>query len=202
MVLTVSYTLPDFENRDLHPALAAISDYYSGEGAELLAAAGERAESARGDYEVSTLSGLPFQATAEEMTFETSCQSERAICFTRQFYVNSVGAAHPSVFRMAELFDLTDGHRLTFTDCFTDSLAAADAAREAVLRSDAAAQLLAQGVSRADIQASFQPEHFYLTGEGFVFWYQPGELGAGNSPVELPVPYSALKEYLVEWIAS
>ena len=136
------------------------------------------------------------------MTFETSYQSERAICFTRQFYVNSVGAAHPSVFRMAELFDLTDGHRLTFTDCFTDSLAAADAAREAVLRSDAAAQLLAQGVSRADIQASFQPEHFYLTGEGFVFWYQPGELGAGSSPVELPVPYSALKEYLVEWIAS
>ena len=63
-------------------------------------------------------------------------------------------------------------------------------------------ELEAAGVTEGALSAAFQPEHYYLTPDGFVFWYQPGELGAGSSPVELPVPYSALKEYLVEWIAS
>lgn len=201
VVLTVSYTLPDIENKTDTPALGAISDWYANEGAELLSAASSRADGAVGDYEVSAAANFPFQATAEEITFALSYQSDRVVSFTREFYANTVGAAHPTAFRMAEQFALTDGRKLAFTDCFTDALAASDLARSAMLQSGTVASLLQQGVTKADVQAAFQPENFYLTQDGFVFWFQPDALGAGNSPIEVPVPYSALKEYLVEWIA-
>lgn len=202
VVLTVSYTLPDFSNKNDSPALNAISAWYEAEGKELLQAASQRAESAEGDYEISAASGLPFQPTMEEITFTTSYQSNRVICFTREFYANTVGAAHPSVFRMAELFDLKDGHNLVFTDCFTDALSASDHALDAILKSDTMAKLFQQGVQKSDVIAAFQPENFYLTPDGFTFWFQPGDLGPSNSPLEVSVPYSALKEYLVEWIAN
>ena len=57
-------------------------------------------------------------------------------------------------------------------------------------------------VTAAQVEAAFQPDHFYLTEEGFTFWFQPGELSgvSGNSPIETVVPYSVFEELLQAWI--
>lgn len=200
-VLSVSYTLPDFENKSESPALAAISAWYAAEGQALLDnTTATTAQDALSDYELSGPLGLPFQPMKEEMTYTSLYQNEQVISFAREFYASSEGTAHPTVFRMGELFDLTTGASLTFTQCFTDAIAASEQALEYILASDMAAGLMQQGVEKAQLQAAFQPENFYLTKDGFVFWFQSGDLGANNSPVEIPVPYSALKEYLVSWI--
>ena len=204
VVLTVSYTLPDFANQASSAVLTAIADWYTAEGEALLENASLRAQDAVSDYEVSQAAGYPFQATAEEITSELTYQSEGVLSFRREFYANAVGAAHPTVLRMGEQFDRTDGHKLTFSECFTDGLAAAGAAYEALLQSEAVAGLVSSGaVTAAQVEAAFQPDHFYLTGDGFVFWFQPGELsGVSNSPLEVTVPYSALEEYLLPWITT
>ena len=199
-VLSVSYTLPDFENKSDSPALAAISAWYAAEGQALLDnTTATTAQDALSDYELSGSLGLPVHPMKEEMTYTSLYQNEQVISFAREFYASSEGSAHPTVFRMGELFDLTTGASLTFTQCFTDAIAASEQALEYILASDTAG-LMQQGVEKAQLQAAFQPENFYLTRDGFVFWFQSGDLGSNNSPVELPVPYSALKEYLVSWI--
>ena len=190
-VLSVSYTLPDFENKSDSPALAAISAWYAAEGQALLDnTTATTAQDALSDYELSGSLGLPVHPMKEEMTYTSLYQNEQVISFAREFYASSEGSAHPTVFRMGE----------TFTQCFTDAIAASEQALEYILASDTAAGLMQQGVEKAQLQAAFQPENFYLTRDGFVFWFQSGDLGSNNSPVELPVPYSALKEYLVSWI--
>ncbi len=204
VVLTVSYTLPDFANKAGSTALTAIADWYTAEGEALLENAALRSQDAVSDYEISQAAGYPFQATLEEITSELTYQSEGVLSFRREFYVSTVGAAHPTVMRMSEQFDRTDGSKLTFTDCFSDGLAAAGAAYEALLQTGEISDLVSSGALTAEqLEAAFQPDHFYLTQEGFVFWFQPGELtGASNSPIEATVPYSALEGYLQPWITN
>ncbi|NCE63413.1 DUF3298 domain-containing protein [Pseudoflavonifractor sp. 524-17] len=199
-VLIVNYTLPDFTDGEHVPALKEISSWYAQEGQALLEEAEGAFQAALGDYEVSQAAGLEFGAVFEEMTFEVSLETPQVISFSRTFYANRVGAAHPNVFRLGEQFDLTTGERLTFTQCVTDPSAAAGEARAAVLQSEAMQALFAGGVDRHTAEGLFQPENFVLTPEGFRFWFQSGELGPG-APVEIDIPYSALEEYLVPWIA-
>ena len=196
VVLSVAYTLPSIENRDASSALEAIHNRYDQMGEDLLNNAASTAQDAIADYEISSQAGLSFQPTTEEMSYEVSFLSERVLSISRQFYASTEGASHPTVLRLSDTFDLQDGRKLTFTDLCTDGIAASQRALKAVQGSDEIAQL---GLSAAEVETAFQPEQFYLTEEGFVFWFQPGELGPSNSPVEVTVPYSALEEDLVQW---
>lgn len=196
IVLSVAYALPSIENRDASPALEAIHNRYDQMGEDLLDNAATTAQDAIADYEISSQAGLAFHPTTEEMSFEVTFLSRRVLSIARQFYASTEGAAHPTVLRLSDSFDLQDGRKLAFADFFTDSDTAAQRALKAVQNSDTIAQL---GVSAAEVEVAFQPEQFYLTQEGFVFWFQPDTLGPSNSPIEVSVPYSALEEELVAW---
>ena len=205
VVLTVSYTLPDFENKGDSNVLTAIADWYESEGESLLESARTRAVDAESDYEVSTAAGYTFSPTLEEIKSELAYQSEGVLSFRRSFYASSAGAAHPTALAMGEQFSRKDGHKLTFSECFTDGLAAAELACGYVCAHGSVGELVSAGnITAAEVEAAFQPDHFYLTEDGFVFWFQPGELSgvAGNSPIEGTVPYSAFEELLQPWIAS
>ena len=49
-------------------------------------------------------------------------------------------------------------------------------------------------LSEEQVRLSFQPEHFYLTEEGYTFWLQGGDLPALHSPVEAAIPYDQLED--------
>lgn len=203
VVLTVSYTLPDFENKGDSKVLTAIADWYEEEGESLLDSARTRSADAKSDYEVSTAAGIEFSPVLEEIKSELSYQSDGVLSFRREFYAGGAGMAHPTVLRMGEQFARTDGHKLTFADCVTDGLAAADAALSYLTTHGTVGELVSAGTVTADaVEAAFQPDHFYLTEEGFTFWFQPGELSgvSGNSPIETVVPYSVFEELLQAWI--
>lgn len=205
VVLTVSYTLPDFENKGDSKVLTAIADWYEEEGESLLDSARTRSVDAESDYEVSTAAGITFSPVLEEIKSELSYQSAGVLSFRREFYAGGAGLAHPTVLRMGEQFSRADGHKLTFAECFTDGLSAADLACSYVTSHGSMAKLVSSGaVTAAELEAAFQPDHFYLTEEGFTFWIQPGELTgmSGNSPLEAVVPYSVFEELLQPWIAS
>lgn len=205
VVLTVSYTLPDFENKGDSRVLTAIADWYTQEGESLLESARTRSADARSDYEVSAAAGIAFSPVLEEIKSELTYQSDGVLSFRREFYAGGEGMAHPTVLRMGEQFDRTDGHKLTFSECFTDGLTAADLACSYVTSHGSMADLVSAGsVTAAELKAAFQPDHFYLTDEGFTFWLQPGDLAdvPVNSPIEAVVPYSVFEELLQPWIAS
>lgn len=194
VVLSVDYALPHVVNYPDSAALLAIDDRYTQMGAALLDNAASTAQDAVSDYEVSLQAGLPFQPTIEEMSYEVTFLSERVLSVSRTFYAAAAEAAHPTVLLLGDSFDLRDGRRLTFGDLCTDVESATQAALEAVCQSEALAGLERQA------EEAFQPDQFYLTDTGFTFWFQPGELGASNSPIEVEVPYEALEGYLVEWL--
>ena len=50
------------------------------------------------------------------------------------------------------------------------------------------------GFTEAQITAAYQPEHFYLTEEGFVFWIQGNDLPALHSPVEVTLSFDSLAD--------
>ena len=200
VVLSVDYQFPDFSNKADALALTTIADWYGTMGADMLTASATTAQDARADYDLSDTSGIPFSPTMEELTYACTFQNEHVISFARQFYANAEGWAYPTVLRTSEQFDLTTGTKIGFSQLVTDGIAASEAAGKAFMASDAVAQLVASGLDRTQLQAAFQPEDFYLTDEGFVFWIQSGSFGPDHCPTEALVPYSALKEYLVEWI--
>lgn len=120
LVLSVSYQLPLVRNTDEYPAGEAINQWYKTEGAARMAEAEELYELSVADYEVSTSSNLPFQATVQEMTYKVTRQDDTVVSVCREWYVNS-GGAHPNVFRLSEQFDPLTGQKLGFADFFTDA---------------------------------------------------------------------------------
>ena len=186
-VLSVSYCLPLVLNSDEYPAGEAINQWYKNEGASRMAEAEEAYELAVSDYEVSSDSNLPFQATVQEMTYEVTRQDETVVSIRREWYVNS-GGPHPSVFRLSEQFDPVTGNKLGFADFFTDANAVSEAAIDALTA--------AYGLERSSVAAAFQPESFYFTEEGCTFWIQGGQLPGVNSALEASVPYAGLSAWM------
>lgn len=194
VVLTVDYVLPRVVNSQDSVALLAIDDRYTQMGSNLLETAAATAQDAVSDYEVSQQAGLQFQPGAEEMSYETTFLSQRVLSVSRTFYATMANAAHPTVLLLGDSFDLQDGRRLTFGDLCTDAEGAAQAALAAVQQAEVLAGLEDQ------VAEAFEPDQFYLTDTGFTFWFQPGVLGASNSPIQVEVPYETLEGYLVEWL--
>ena len=200
VLLSVSYTLPCLENAGDYPPYQAVNDYFTQVEDDLIGAAQARAAQLEDDYGLSQDSGVSFAPGSEEMSYLFTRQTDRYVSCKRTFYITAEGAAHPSVFCWSEQLDLSDGHKMSFADCFTDPETAAQRASDAVAASSQAAQLEEAGLAPGALTAAFQPEHYYLSDQGFVFWYQAGELGANNSPVEITVSYRTFDGLLQPWI--
>lgn len=200
LLLSVSYTLPCLENAGNYPPYQAVNDYFLQVEDDLLSAAQSRADQLEDDYALSLENGTEFAPGSEEMGYAFTRQTERYVSLKRTFYITSEGAAHPTVFCWSEQLDLSDGHKMSFADCFTDPETAAQRASDAVASSSQAAELESGGLAPGTLAAAFQPEHYYLSDQGFVFWYQAEELGANNSPVEITVSYRTFDGLLQPWV--
>ena len=200
LLLSVSYTLPCLENGANYPPYQAVNDYFLQVEDDLISAAQSRANQLEDDYGISLDNGTDFAPGSEEMGYAFTRQTDRYVSLKRTFYITSEGAAHPTVYCWSEQLDLSDGHKMTFADCFTDPETAAQRAADAVAASSQAAELEAAGLAPGALAAAFQPEHYYLSDQGFVFWYQAGELEANNSPVEITVSYRTFDGLLQPWV--
>ena len=190
-VLTASFTLPLVQNTDACPAGTAINDWYKQEGSSRMLEAEEQYEMAVADYDVSQAAGFPFSPTTQEMTYTVAYEDENLISIRRELYVAAEGAAHPSAFLLAETFDAATGEKLGFSRVFTD----ADTVRERVV--DAFVSQYSLEDSRDAVTVAWQPERFYLSAEGYVFWLAGGELPGVNSPIEVTLSYESMEDVSV-----
>ena len=74
---------------------------------------------------------------------------------------------------------------------FTD----ADTVRERVV--DAFVSQYSLEDSRDAVTVAWQPERFYLSAEGYVFWLAGGELPGVNSPIEVTLSYESMEDVSV-----
>lgn len=194
LVLSVKYALPMIQNTDACPAGPALNAWYQTEGAQRMREAEESYEMAVADYDVSSVSGLPFTPTVQEMDFEITRQDGAYISVARTFYTD-FGGAHPFVARLSETFDAATGAKLGFSDFFSDADAVIARVERALLaHPDLSGSISSGGLTAGQVAAAFQPENFYLSEDGFVFWVQGGDLPAVNGPLEVTIPYDQLED--------
>ena len=193
LVMTVSYVLPEIENEGC-PAAQAVNAWYAAKAQEFLDAAAGTAAWGEGDYETAIKVGYDFFPFVEELSFEITRETGDYVSVCREFYANN-GGPHPNTYRFSEQFDLKDGHQLLFADFFPDQEAARDRI-VAVIQADPFTVEYGLAGQAAEL---FQAEHFYLTDEGFVFWYQTGDLMPQGTPVEYAIPYETLSDLVALW---
>lgn len=193
VVLSADYAFPDIPGYAARPAWTKIHDYYAAEGAAYLADAAELSGWAADDYTLSAATGGNFTPYHEQTGWRVSHQTDALVSLVRNYYADSVtGAAHPANYQFSEQFDLATGDKLTLDSFFTDPAAA----RSRIL------DLLEEkgrdsGFTRSDLESAFHEEYFYLTGEGFVFYYQPDALAPYESGLlEFSLPYADLSDLM------
>ena len=190
VVMRISYVLPSVHvgPAGSNPAGEAVNAWYEAEGKARLREAEEAYEMAVADYEVSSAMGYAFEPTTQEMSSQVTYEAQGVVSVRRELYV-SFGGAHPFVSCLSEQFDAATGEKLAFADFFTDT----QTVMERVVCAFAAQDGLA-GISEEEILAACQPENFYLTGDGYVFWIQGGSLPAVNSPIEAVIPFDQMSD--------
>ena len=193
LVMSVNDVFPDVENADQNPAWSEISSYYAAEGAAYMATAGELAGYAADDYAVTKATGGEFLPFGEESGYRFSLETEDLVSVVRSYYANSVtGAAHPANYQFSEQFDLATGERLTLSSFFTDP----EAARTRILETLSGKDALS-GYSADTLSSEFKDEYFYLTEDGFVFYFQPDTVAPyAAGLLEFSIPYSELEDLL------
>lgn len=195
VVMSVSYAFPDIEEADQNPAWAELRAYYAAEGAAYMENAEELAGYAADGYDASQKLGTDFLPFGEESSYRFSYRTDTLVSVVRNYYANSVtGAAHPASFQFSEQFDLVTGKKLTLSDFFTDP----DAARSRIL-STIEKTASPAGYTLETLSENFKDDYFYLTDEGFVFYYQPDTVAPyAAGLLEFPVPYSVLEDLMSE----
>lgn len=190
LVLRLNCVLPHVENPDMCPAGEAINAWYAAEGRDRLLEAEDQYELQVADYDVSTAAGFDFQPMVQEMTSQVVYEDNGVISVRRELYV-SFGGAHPQVYRLSEQFDAGTGHRLAFADLFTGAEEVMDRVTDAFLTQT---ELGEAGLTREEVAVACQPENFYLTDEGYVFWIQAESLPAVHSPLEAVISFDQLSD--------
>ena len=187
-VLSVNYALPLVQNTDACPAGAAINSWYKAQGSDLLGYAEDNYELAVSDYEVSKASGFDFTPTAERMDYAVTYAGEDYYSIRRSWTITGA-MPYSSQFCLSEQFDAATGDKVGFADLFAD----ADGVQEQVVAAFLAQEeIAAGGFTQAQITAVYQPEHFYLSDGGYVFWIQGNDLPALHSPVEVTLSFDSL----------
>lgn len=184
-----SFSLPNIDNAAGVSAYAAINSWYAKLMDGLKSDVAAEAAQALDDYEASTALGDAFAGYSTEQTYEITYETDKTVSILRTHYGFSSGP-YPTLLYMADRFDLGTGAFLNFAGFFTD-----DAKAEEIIR----AEVVRQGAEQTDynqdaIASAFQRENFYLTADGFVFYYQPQILNsqAATKP-EFLVPYALLE---------
>lgn len=139
-------------------------------------------------------------------SIEQSCTVEYAhgsvasvLIATERYY----GGVHPTVMYEAHTVDLDGGTLVSLYDVFPED---GEAVRDAIL-----GEIISQLDGREDLyddaedaaRELFDVEHFYLTDEGLVVFYQAYELGAYVAgPQFFTIPYESISENAAEWLSN
>lgn len=187
-----NFSLPRIQNADGVDAYAAINSWYEQLLSDLKSDTMANAAQAQDDYATSKALGDPFAGYSDEEIYEITHEDGRSVSILRTHFGYTSGP-YPTLLYMADHFDLTTGVPLKFADFFPASDKAETFVRGEVARQAAGHDDYDQGA----VATAFNREYFYLTEEGFVFYYQPQTLNpqAATKP-EFLVTYDQLEEYL------
>lgn len=170
------FSLPRIQNAGGIAAYTSINRWYEQLLSDLKSDTMANAAQAQDDYATSQALGDPFAGYSDEETHEITHQDDKTVSVLRTHYGYTSGP-YPTLLYMADRFDLTTGALLKFENFFTDPANAEEIVRAEIVR---------QVAGRADydqksVASAFNREYFYLTAEGFVFYYQPGILNSDAS---------------------
>ncbi|MCI2106935.1 MAG: DUF3298 and DUF4163 domain-containing protein [Intestinimonas sp.] len=189
VVMTVEFKMPAAEDGNSDPAWTQINAYYEAEGNAYLENAQETADQAIDEYTVASASGYSFSPYSLESSYSVSYQDEHVVSFLRSYY-SYIGGAHPSTFQFSEVFDLKSGQRLAFADLFSDTDAAQSKVLEAIH-----AQNTDSVYDETALDEQFNPDYFYLTDSGYVFYYQSETIAPHAAGIpEFTIPYADLQD--------
>ena len=195
VVLKCEYSLPMFPDAAPGSAGAAISDYYTKELQGLKENSQEYLSWALEEYANAGVS-YPYSDTD---SFRESLRDDIYISFVRT-HDTYTGGPHPNQLQSSETFRISDGARVTCYELFS--------ADEGLWRPVVVQTIRDQMAERGwdnyyeeytieALDAIFQPEQFYLTEEGIVWYFQNYDLAPYAAGIqEFTVPYGVLQEML------
>lgn len=197
-LLSLSYAVPKIENAEGNDSLTMINAYYEAQLQAMVdAGRGELLETA----EIAAQEGYLILPYSEEESFTEEYRSESRIAFLRTRSIYN-GGAHPNFVLFADNFDYTTGLRLTAEDVFS---VPEDIYRTRIL-DEILKQIEKNGAEnyfeeyREYLPQIFNPDQFYLTEEGIVYYFQPYDIApyAAGVPSFL-IPFSAMEDILEQW---
>lgn len=198
-VFTVKCTLPRITDAGTSPASIAINEYFDQLAARAFGEATDLAPEAIDAY---NSMGGEFFPWSEELTGEVVWQSEKYVS-TKTGNDNYFGGAHPNFLLYSASFRLTDGKLMALSDFFTipgdeviDLLAGLIYEQTSTILDETGTYLL-YDCTEEMIRGTFLPEHYYLTEEGLVLYFQPYDIAP--YAVGLPqflIPYARLESVM------
>ncbi len=195
VLLVCDYTLPFFPDAAPDSAGAIISAYYAELMDELIAEGPAYLEWAQTEYNEAGVN-YPY---ADEDSYEETFRDDACISFLRQHY-SYAGGAHPSTVLFAETFRVADGFRVSANDLFSVEQGTWRPAVIQAIRDQMAEQgweNYYEEYTTEAIDAVFQPDQFYLTEDGIVWFFQAYDVApyAAGIPT-FTIPYDQLGEML------
>lgn len=196
-LLHVYYEVPQFSTAKRGSAEQKINSYYEDQLATAAAyAQGELRDYAASYAEDSDL--MPAEYYEDDIRIVCRYRDDGVICFTREYY-NYFGGAHANELRVGDTFSLDTGARLTAEHLFTVD----EAVYRPMLLGYMESQVREMGAWLYDtnmdtIDASFDPDSFYLREDGLVFFFQPYDIAPyAAGIVEFSVTFDKLSNYLI-----
>ena len=198
-VFSPEYRLPKIENAAGIPAYEAINAFYASTLDDLAASAAELSGWAVDDYKTAQIVGYPFYNYVDTESYELTMETAGLVSILRSHYSNS-GGPYPTLYPMADTFDLTTGARLTFADLFTVPEPEAQArVLNAVLALNEAGAYSGAVLDAEALRNAYSPQHFYLTEDSLVCYFPGGDLPNAVGSPTFAVPYTDLEDILASW---
>ncbi|HPE16708.1 MAG TPA: DUF3298 domain-containing protein [Oscillospiraceae bacterium] len=196
-ILHVYYEVPQFSSAKRGSAQQKINSFYEDQLAYAVSyAQGELHDYADSYAEDSHLAAAEYYE--DEIHITCRYRDDGVICFTREYY-NYFGGAHANELRVGDTFSLDTGARLTASHIFTVS----EEVYRPMLLGYMESQVREMGEWLYDtnmdtIDASFDPDNFYLREDGLVFFFQPSDVAPyAAGIVEFSVTFDKLASYLI-----
>ena len=197
IILKVSYFLPKSNTDDL--AGIAINTYYEAEQSKMVDSLEEELLTQALDVYQSS-NGTTFSPYVDEETYTIVFEDSNYISFLREHYCNTNGP-HPNQELYSETFSLDLGKKLELDGFFSVST---DEYESFIIQ-----ELLSQAAEKTDmlyenyesiIEDEFDCNQFYLSQNGFVFYFQPYEIAPYAAGVlTFEIPYTTVKDMMEEW---
>jgi len=200
-VVVASISIPHVEAPDYPAGAGSINRYYLDQRENHLAyARTELYEYAEYSY---TNYRSDFSTYYTEQFFETACNDRGYLSFVRRM-VDAVGTEVSSLNTLTETFRLETGELVTGADAFSDLAAlrtfVTGRIKEMIHKETQEDTLGYYDTYARNVEDFFDPDRFYLTDEGVVFWYRVYELGdeTRGNPM-FTIPYEDLGDLFVLW---